>query len=312
MKTAQAVTAALTLTALTAPDLLKGQCLPGTPVTGLNLSGTNPTNTSYTVGPGAAAFETVPAPNGNTNLYQRNIPVDTFQQNTSGALTSVSGMFFGSQNSNNIAVPVDLRTVPGNIICSVWTNGFSGFAANPKQPNFQFNAGSTTNLIQRGSITNNATGIVYPTYAATADLAGAGQCRPLNAGESYAIGLHIQYTAVSPVTARLCQTSLTNSTTHATALSGAFNGAGTNITTIPLSSMSFSFTPYYTNEVRIQKTGANQAQVSFIGDVGRFVRLESSTNLTSWTPLASAGTPPAATVSTADASSKFFRAVMTP
>jgi len=287
--------------------------------TGFNLIGDSSTNTTFARGPGLSAFETVPAPQGNTNLYQCRIVVAEFQATTNGRLRSVSGAFFGSRNLNNQLTPVDLRLVSGNIICSVWTNGLVGFAARPTVPDLEFNAGATTNLLQVGSITNTATGTNYSLYLARADLSTA-PAFPLQPGSNYAVGLRLRYTTVTDITTRLAQTSLTNDPAgSALVLGGGYYGpdTGTNITTAPLAALAFEYIPTTLPQLDLQPIAPNQFRLTLLGEPGLypFLRFESATNLNppiQWLTIPGFGNPPAATDSVFGVSQKFYRSVHQP
>ena len=303
---------------LAALFLLAVQRLPA--LDGFNLigDGTTGTNTAFATGPGLAAFETVPAPQGNPGLYQRRVVVAEFQMATNGRLRSVSGAFFGSRNVNNHLTPVDLRGVPGVIVCSVWTNGLAGFAARPGAPDLEFTAGSTTDLLPAGGITNPATGTNYPLYLARADLPATPAFR-LFAGGKYALGLRLGYFAVTDVTTRLATTIRTNEPAgDVLLLGGGYSGpdTGTNISTVPLAALAVEYLPSGPPKLELQPIPPDQVRLTFLGEgVTNFLRFESATNLTppiEWLAIPAFGDPPVATNSRAGASQKFYRAVQQP
>lgn len=282
---------------------------------GFNLIGTDATNTAYAFGPGLAAFETVPAPQGNPNLYQCRVAVVECQPATNGRLHSVSGVFFGSQNVNNQLAPVDLTTLPGNLVCAVWTNGLTGFAARPQLPDLEFNAGGSTNLALCGSLTNPATGTIYPLYRARADFSD-GPWFALNAGVKYAVSLRLRYETVHAVTTRLAQSANTNGLGgSALVLGGAYSGPdpGTNIAGAPLAALALEFAPLAPPPVQLQYLPGQQFRLGLTADPApfNFLRFESATNLVppvDWLVIPGYGHPPAAT-GTLSGAQLFFRGV---
>lgn len=285
------------------------------PLTGFNLIGSDATNAAHAFGPGLSAFETVPAPQGNPNLYQRRLAVVESQQSSGGLLASVSGVFFGSQNIGNQQAPVDLTTLPGDLVCAIWTNGLAGFAARPLLPDFEFATGATTNLVPCGSVTNSATGINYPLYRGRVDLSNA-PAFTLDAGGKYAFSLRLRYASVHAVSTRLAQSANTNGLGGtALVLGGGYHGpdTGTNIAAAPLTALAFEFTPVTPPPLTLQLLSATQFRLALPGDPApfSFLRFESATNLAppiDWLVIPGFGNPPAAT-GTLSGSQMFFRSV---
>lgn len=285
------------------------------PITGFNLIGSDATNAAYAFGPGLSAFETVPAPQGNPNLYQRRVAVVEAQQSTNGVLASVSGVFFGSQNVNNQQTPVDLIALPGDLVCAVWTNGLGGFATRPLVPDLEFAAPATTNLVPCGSVTNGATGIVYPLCRGRVDLSAAPPF-PLEAGSKYAFSLRLRYSSVTAVSTRLAQSANTNGLGGtALVLGGGYSGpdTSTNILAAPLTALAFEFTPPGPPPLALQFLPGQQFRLSLPAAPTpfTFLRFESATNLVpplDWIAIPGFGNPPAAT-GALSGDQMFFRSV---
>jgi hypothetical protein len=248
-------------------------------------------------------------------LYQIRLAAVEWLQPTNAALRSVSAVFFGSQNVENQLTPAALPAIPGEMICDVWTNGLAGLYRKPQQPDIEFDAGSTADLTELGSITNSANGTNYPIFLARADFAGRTNFL-LKAGLKYAASLRIRYAAVTAVTTRVCATSNTNGVGGLTRViaSGYWDSqAETNSGVVPLPAYAVEFDDIPAPGLAFQCLPAMAFRLSLRNDPFpyTFLRFESATNLKApinWSAISGIGNPPSAT-GALSGHQMFFRSV---